>query len=48
MHIQHRLDNTLHFRKRKEEIARFVREHKIDTRRELDPLSQHLYRRYFD
>ena len=38
LHIQHRLDDTPHFRSQKENISRFIREHQIDTRRELDHL----------
>ena len=48
LHIQHRLDHTPHFRTQKESISRFVTEHQIDIRRELDLVSFNLYRRYFD
>lgn len=47
MHIAYRLENTESFSRKKEEIMRFVRENQICIRKELDPLSQHLYKRYF-
>ena len=48
LHIQHRLDRTEQFQQRKEDIGRMVRQHGIDVRQELSPLSRNLYRRYFD
>lgn len=47
LHIQHRLDNTEGFRQQKASIERYIAEYRIDLRRELDPLSLNLYRRYF-
>ena len=47
LHIQHRLDNTEGFRQQKASIERYIAEDRIDLRRELDPLSLNLYRRYF-
>lgn len=47
LHIQHGLHDTEGFQKQKESIETYVKEHKIDLREELDPLSWNLYRRYF-
>ena len=47
LHIQHGLYDTEGFQKQKENIETYVQEHKIDLRRELDPLAWNLYRRYF-
>ncbi len=47
LHIQHRLDHTEGFRQQKASIERYVAENRIDLRRELDPLTFNLYRRYF-
>ena len=47
LHIQHRLDHTEQFQQRKSEIVHMVRQHGIDVRHELSPLSRNLYRRYF-
>ena len=48
LHVQYGLYNTEGFRQQKSSIARFIDEHGIDTRHELDPLSFNQYRRYFD
>ena len=48
LHIQHRLDHTEQFQQRKSDIVRMIRQHGIDVRHELSPLSRNLYRRYFD
>lgn len=48
LHIQHRLEQTEHFQHHKASIEHFVTLHKIDVRSELDPVTQMLYRRYFD
>ena len=48
LHIQHRLDHTEQFQKRKSDITHYIRLHGIDVRHELDPLSRNLYFRYFD
>ena len=48
LHIQHGLEKTEHFKRKKKTISEFVSEHDIDVRSELDPVSRNLYRRYFD
>ena len=48
LHIQHGLEKTEHFQNRKDSISEYVAQHGIDVRRELDPVSRNLYRRYFD
>ena len=47
LHIRHRLENTEAFRAHQRRIADTVREHDVDVRRELDPMTLQLYRRYF-
>jgi hypothetical protein len=47
LHIQYGLHNTEGFQRQKTSIARMIDENKIDTRRELDPLTLNQYRRYF-
>lgn len=47
LHVQHGLHHTEGFQNQMERIASSVREHEIDTRKELDPLARSLYRRYF-
>lgn len=47
MHLTYRMENTEHFIRQKEEIAEFVRTNKICVQKELDPLTRHLYHRYF-
>ena len=48
LHIQHGLQKTPAFARRKDGIARLIREHEVDTRRELEPQFLNLYRRYFE
>ncbi len=48
LHIQHGLYHTEGFRKQKANVERYIHEHEIDLRRELDPLALNLYRRYFE
>lgn len=47
MHIQHGLHGTEGFAAQRSSISALVDEHKIDVRKELDPLSLYFYRRYF-
>ncbi len=47
LHIQYGLHHTRGFESQKESVERYIREHEIDLRRELDPLMLNLYRRYF-
>ena len=48
LHIRHGLHTTGHFQAHKQDIADYIREHEIDIRTELDPISLNLYRRYFE
>lgn len=48
MHITYRLENTEHFDRQKKEIAQFIRENQVCIQKELDPMTRHLYNRYFD
>ena len=47
LHIQYGLHHTRGFESQQESVERYIREHEIDLRRELDPLMLNLYRRYF-
>ena len=47
LHVLYGLYHTEGFRKQKDSISRYIDEHEIDIRRELDPLSLNQYRRYF-
>lgn len=47
LHIQYGLQRTPGFARQKEDIARLVRDHEVDIRRELEPHVLNLYRRYF-
>ena len=47
LHILYGLYDTEGFQTQKSSIAQYIAEHQIDTRRELDPLAQSQYRRYF-
>jgi len=47
LHIQHGLQQTQGFARQKEDIARLIRDHEVDLRRELEPHVLNLYRRYF-
>ena len=47
LHIQHGLQHTQGFAQQKRRIARLIQENEIDLKKELDPLSLNLYRRYF-
>ena len=48
LHIRHGLHQSEGFQKHREAIGRIIREHKVDVRKELDPMVGLLYRRYFD
>lgn len=48
LHVQYGLYDTAGFQKQKTNIAEYIREHKIDIRRELDPIAMNQYRRYFE
>lgn len=48
LHIRHRLEHCDSFRTRKDRISNSIREHEIDVRKELDPVAQYFYRRYFE
>ena len=45
---RHGLHTTVHFQAHKQDIADYIKEHEIDIRSELDPISLNLYRRYFE
>ena len=47
LHIQYGLQYTRGFERQKESVEKYIRDHEIDLRRELDPLMLNLYRRYF-
>ena len=47
LHIQHRLEKTPQFQRRKASIENLIAANKIDVRNELDPVTKLLYRRYF-
>ena len=47
LHVQYGLYDTEGFQTQKSSIARYIAEHQIDTRRELDPLTLNQYRRHF-
>ena len=48
MHIVYRLENTDHFTQQKIEISHTIKENQVQVQKELDPLTRHLYNRYFD
>ncbi len=48
LHIRHGLYHSEGFRLHREHIRKFIAEHDIDVRKELDPIVGLLYRRYFD
>lgn len=48
LHIRHGLYHSEGFRLHREHIRKFIAEHDIDVRKELDPMVGLLYRRYFD
>ena len=48
LHILHGLHQTDGFNAHKAGILAFIREHEIDVRKELNPLSFNLYQRYFN
>ena len=48
MHIRHGLYHSEGLRQRTEHLRDMIREHKIDVRKELDPMVGLLYRRYYD
>ncbi|MCR5089200.1 MAG: hypothetical protein K6C08_06795 [Oscillospiraceae bacterium] len=47
LHVQHGLHETEGYQRHKDEISRLVKSHRILVRKELDPISHNLYRRYF-
>lgn len=47
LHITYGLMNSPCFTEQKEKIARMIRSGRIDVKRDLDPISLNLYRRYF-
>jgi hypothetical protein len=47
LHIQHGLHHTQGFAKQKKNIAKLIEEYEVNPKQELDPLTLHLYRRYF-
>jgi hypothetical protein len=47
MHIIYGLDKTEGFRGQKDELAAFIREHHVDIKKDMDPLTRNLYQRYF-
>ena len=48
LHIRHGLHQSEGFRAHRERIRKYISEHNIDVRKELDPMVGLLYRRYFD
>ena len=48
LHIRHGLYHSEGFRAHKERVRVMITEHKVDVRKELDPMMGLLYRRYFD
>ncbi len=48
LHIRHGLYHSEGFRLHRERIRKYITEHDIDVRKELDPMVGLLYRRYFD
>ena len=47
LHIQHGLHHTQGFVKQKKDIEKLIEDYEVNPRQELDPLTLHLYRRYF-
>ena len=47
LHVQHGLHHTEGFVRQKDNIQRLIREHEVVLKKELDPLTLNLYRRYF-
>ena len=48
LHIQHGLHHTQGFERQKRNIERLIQLNEVDPKKELDPLSLNLYRRYFE
>lgn len=48
LHLLHGLYHSEGFRKRKENVTRLIREHRVDVKTELNPQIGMLYKRYFD
>jgi hypothetical protein len=48
LHILHGLHHTRGFAHHKNSIQRLIQQHEVDLRRELDPHTFNLYRRYFE
>ncbi len=47
LHVQHGLYGTEGYLRHKDEISHLIKRHRILVRKELDPISHNLYRRYF-
>ena len=47
LHIQHGLHQTQGFAKQKKNIEKLIEDYEVNPKQELDPLTLHLYRRYF-
>lgn len=48
LHVHHGLHRSEGFQRYRERITETISKHKIDVRKELDPMVGLLYRRYFD
>ena len=48
LHLMHGLYHSEGFKKKKENVTRLIREHRVDVRTELSPQIGMLYRRYFE
>lgn len=48
LHLVHGLYHSEGFQKRKENVTRLIREHRVDVKTELNPQIGMLYKRYFD
>ena len=48
LHIQHGLQQTKGFARQKRSIEKLIQDYEVNLKKELDPLTLHLYRRYFD
>ena len=47
LHIQHGLYRTQGFTRQKKSIEKLIEDYEVNPKQELDPLTLHLYRRYF-
>ena len=48
LHIQHGLHDTKGFANQKSSIEKLIRDNGVNLKKELDPLTLQLYRRYFE